>query len=201
MNSAAIRSARTSSSTVEPVAALDLHRGRALRRASRPPGPRSAGAARSSLAARVAATVVRDPAAVVRLARSSGPRTPPARSPANTRWLWESTKPGTTVRPSSRSAGPRPGRPAPARARRSCPSSTTSAASARIPEPVRRRSPSQVTSSTDAGDQRGRHRLHPWSSQQPVEAAAVDRPEPMPAVGDDRSPPTTTRRTSAAVAA
>src|SRR5215468_10184478 len=84
----------------------------------------------SSLAARVAATVVAMPPAwyavpAIRAANSA------LRSPANTRWACESTKPGRTARPPQSAISSAAGacRAGPAHATR--PSSTTSAASAR----------------------------------------------------------------------
>ena len=82
----------------EPVAALDLdgrgalrahlgdqrgQPGAQLRRRSRRGWPRPSRRSRRRRSAR----------------RSSGPRTRAARSPANTRWAWLSTNPGTTARP------------------------------------------------------------------------------------------------------
>ena len=128
----------------EPVAALDLDRGRALR-----PHLADAAASRarswSSGAARVARTDVAMPPPSygvpdIRAANSAD------RSPANTRWAWESTNPGITARPArsrrSSASGARDAGPV----HRTRPSSTTTAASCSSPSPSACSAPSSVSS-------------------------------------------------------
>ena len=199
VNSAAIRSARTSCVDVEAVAALDLHRGRALGAHLGDPAadqPRSS----SSPVARVAATVVAMPPAVVRLAGhprrelrrpvarehqvGCGSRRSRAAGPGRSRSIRRSAAGAPAAGPTRRSARPRPPRGRPVAARPS-PSSPVPSQVTSSPMPV---TTVVVTSSSRSASA---------SLKQPR-----NRPEPV--LGQPRttvSPPTTTSRTSAAVAA